>query len=380
MITDKFPVLINDQEKENFPIYYYLGVKSNRQQASINSYKKRTIEQIVENNPNESFYNSLAKITEFLDLDSKILVGFEIKNQSHFWNPNLSEWDIEDYFNNNIERYTKREKSPPYSVTNYQSLKNSGLDVSKLINFREKVYRNGRMDKSFTDTKKKGLQYEIISSSEYREFQEDYKSLDLLRKIGFLKSPQLLFSKLEKGFELSKASSGQQHFFSTIIGLLATIKPNSLILIDEPETSLHPNWQMRYLDFLYQLFDNEVFSTCHFIIATHSHFLISDLDGKKGSIIGLKANGEIKPVKNNTYGWSAEQVLLDIFEVPTTRNRYIADKIGKILQLIAKKTDDRETITKKVNELVELNLNNLSSNDPLYPIWKKILDKYGTRS
>ena len=73
-----------------------------------------------------------------------------------------------------------------------------------------------------------------------------------------------------------------------MIGLLATIKPNSLVFIDEPEISLHPNWQMRYLSFLRELFSDEIFATSHILIATHSHFVISDLKGENSKIIGLK--------------------------------------------------------------------------------------------
>ena len=108
-----------------------------------------------------------------------------------------------------------------------------------------------------------------------------------------------------------------------MVGLMATVNPGSLVFIDEPEISLHPNWQMKYLSFIRELFSDPEYNTCHIIIATHSHFLISDLKGTSARIIGLRKNkNKIKTIdiSHNTYGWSAEQVLLDVFEVSTTRN------------------------------------------------------------
>ena len=55
--------------------------------------------------------------------------------------------------------------------------------------------------------------------------------------------------------------------------LLFRIKPNTLVMIDEPELSLHVNWQERFLSDL-----SEVIKVAGFdaLIATHSPYIISD--------------------------------------------------------------------------------------------------------
>ena len=224
----------------------------------------------------------------------------------------------------------------------------------------------------------KTLNYDLRDSKQMLFLKEHQYEIDWLRKIGLLTAPTIKFS--DKDVELQNASSGEFHLFTTMIGLMASTRAESLVLIDEPEISLHPNWQMKYLQFIRELFANTDRITSHIIIATHSHFLISDLPGENSSIIGLKKEaGEIisLPISKNTFGWSAEEVLLEVFQVPTTRNHFVSEKIGEILNEIAKPDKDVVLIKALVKELVDKNINELSKEDPLKEIVDKLLEKYG---
>jgi predicted ATP-binding protein involved in virulence len=165
---------------------------------------------------------------------------------------------------------------------------------------------------------------------------------------------------------LSEASSGEFHFFSTMIGLLSNFKPNSIVLIDEPEISLHPNWQMKYLDFTRKLFSGLNYGMSHVVIATHSHFLISDLKGDSSNIMGLiKEEDKIKTVEltsRNTYGWSAEEVLFKVFKVRTTRNYYVEMNLRELLYLISERSNDKARIKELIHLLEGIRLSN---EDPL---------------
>ena len=72
---------------------------------------------------------------------------------------------------------------------------------------------------------------------------------------------------------ISALSSGEQHEIVLMYDLLFRIKPNTLVMIDEPELSLHVNWQERFLSDL-----SEVIKVAGFdaLIATHSPYIISD--------------------------------------------------------------------------------------------------------
>ena len=68
-------------------------------------------------------------------------------------------------------------------------------------------------------------------------------------------------------------SSGEQHEVVLLYFLLFIVEPNSLILIDEPELSLHIAWQMKFLDDLQQITQLSSFDV---LIATHSPEIIGD--------------------------------------------------------------------------------------------------------
>jgi predicted ATP-binding protein involved in virulence len=113
---------------------------------------------------------------------------------------------------------------------------------------------------------------------------------DVVEKIELLKqlvndhslSKELLISR-ERGFSLrstrtsepleaTQLSSGEQHELVLFYELLFRLKPNSLILIDEPEISLHPDWQLRFLDDLASIIKLTQFDV---LIATHSPMIIN---------------------------------------------------------------------------------------------------------
>ena len=68
-------------------------------------------------------------------------------------------------------------------------------------------------------------------------------------------------------------SSGEQHEIVLLFELLFETKPNSLILIDEPELSLHVAWQREMLKDLQEIADLSDFRA---ILATHSPQIIND--------------------------------------------------------------------------------------------------------
>lgn len=70
---------------------------------------------------------------------------------------------------------------------------------------------------------------------------------------------------------LSALSSGEQHELVLIYGLLFVVQENALILIDEPELSLHVSWQKRFIDDLQRI---QKIRGLRVLIATHSPQII----------------------------------------------------------------------------------------------------------
>lgn len=72
---------------------------------------------------------------------------------------------------------------------------------------------------------------------------------------------------------LEKLSSGEQHQLVLFFEMLFEIKKNSLILIDEPELSLHVAWQRQFIGDLISIIQLNKFDV---ILATHSPQLIGE--------------------------------------------------------------------------------------------------------
>nr|VFK51031.1 MAG: Predicted ATP-binding protein involved in virulence [Candidatus Kentron sp. TC]VFK55704.1 MAG: Predicted ATP-binding protein involved in virulence [Candidatus Kentron sp. TC] len=114
-------------------------------------------------------------------------------------------------------------------------------------------------------------------------FDEILQRLDLfssiLNKRQFVSkeieiSPEFGFQfKIEDDSELPLAalSSGEQQEVVLLYELLFRVAPNTLVLIDEPEISLHVAWQMEFLDDLLKIIELQKITV---LVATHSPDII----------------------------------------------------------------------------------------------------------
>ena len=73
--------------------------------------------------------------------------------------------------------------------------------------------------------------------------------------------------------ELTRLSSGEQHLLVLVYEMLFTDKARSLILLDEPEISLHVEWQLAFLEDLQKI---TAVASHQVLIATHSPQIVND--------------------------------------------------------------------------------------------------------
>jgi predicted ATP-binding protein involved in virulence len=96
----------------------------------------------------------------------------------------------------------------------------------------------------------------------------------LNKNIALENNKLVIYSAItQKIIPIMALSSGEQHLFVLFYSLLFRTKPNTFVLFDEPETSLHITWQNRFIDDLLQIIDNIDGLTT--LIATHSPNLIA---------------------------------------------------------------------------------------------------------
>lgn len=369
MLTDKYPVFNNEKV---FPVYKYLGIRNRAQNASTRQYVRKTVEFIVEQYDNESFRRGLKSTTEFLEMVDGIEIIYNTANTSLFFNGELYVNQIDKYFQKIQAKYEGTSSTPPFKLNSYLSMKNEG-ELHKVCYFCNDLVKKKRLERK-AKRSSKYLSYDLVNEKSFDDLKKEFGLLEKLRLLGAIYPPEIRLKRIiregsfstETNYDLRESSSGEYHFFSTMVGLLATVKPNSLIFIDEPEASLHPNWQMKYISFLRQLFSGEEFASSHIMLATHSHFIVSDLKAENSNIIGLNRTDKIEivelPKHLDTYSWSAEEILYNIFKVKTVRNYFFEAELTDLLGLISEGSKNRTEIQRLLGSIKSIKI---SPNDPL---------------
>lgn len=131
---------------------------------------------------------------------------------------------------------------------------------------------------------------------------------------------EIVFSEGEKEMTINELSSGEKQIVFRGSFLLKDKESSkgALILIDEPEISLHPTWQLKILTYFKKLFTSEAEQTSQIIIATHSPFIIHNSNRLDDKVIVLKRNdyGVIVTSDNpEFYNWTPEEKIKNAFNV-----------------------------------------------------------------
>lgn len=366
-ITDKFPFY----KEKDFDRFQYLGIKYNPQSASTKSYIKKTIDYVAKLSFSESFLNGLKLITEtFIGKNKTICISYKTVNYKRFYDGNLNTERLDDFFVDIEKRFKERQKTPPFKLNTYNGLKSKGgTEIQAAVDYCNLLAKSSELVK-IDGSSSKLLKFNLSKKEDLERLKLNGEAINNLYSLNLLYDPKIeIFSVDGDEYSLEDSSSGEHNLITSLIGLMATIKPDSLLLIDEPEISLHPNWQMKYVSFLKDVLASDTYNTSHILIASHSHFIVSDLEGDSSKVIGLsKGEGiEVIPLaKNlNTFGWSAEDVLYNIFNVRSPLNYYLQADLTELLGMIANNIEDSEKISAILNKLQALPKR---ENDPLQEI------------
>ncbi|HDH0806955.1 TPA: ATP-binding protein [Klebsiella variicola subsp. variicola] len=167
----------------------------------------------------------------------------------------------------------------------------------------------------------------------------DTEFLKYIKKLSdnnIIKIKNLSFMKDGRPTKLYDLSSGELNVLLLLIKLTGSIENNSLILIDEPEISLHPAWQRNVIPAIERCFSQ--FKGCHFIIATHSPQIVSSIPEKNSSVIILGENKKTLP-GYLLRGMSADHILFSTLDSPGEHNEYATRMLTTILAKLNLKKD-----------------------------------------
>lgn len=112
----------------------------------------------------------------------------------------------------------------------------------------------------------------------------------------------------------------------------------AIILIDEIDLHLHPQWQRRIIPTLLATFPN-----CQFLITTHSPHVVTHVQPENLQILEQTEAGIEVNSASESYGKTAERILEDLMGLTTTRPTEIEQSLQQIYQCI----DNAELATAK---------------------------------
>lgn len=156
-----------------------------------------------------------------------------------------------------------------------------------------------------------------------------------VRFFGLNRNKELLFTGNQGDvFDMEGLSSGEKHILSNIFSFMLMGEKDAIILIDQPEDSLHPVWQNRLVSLLRTYAEQ---NNCQFILATHSPQIISSARKEELRLLkrGEDGNIEVQSDFTGAYGWTVERVLTDIQGVKYLRVPEVEKKLEQLRSLIA---------------------------------------------
>jgi len=170
---------------------------------------------------------------------------------------------------------------------------------------------------------------------------------------------------------LKRASSGEQCLLVLLLGIAGNIENGALVLIDEPEISLHPKWQEDFMQMLMRAFSG--YRGCQFIIATHSPQITSRLQGDHCFIASLSkqqlyAAGDFS-------SRSADFQLAELFEAPGLMNEYISRLAFSLLARLKARQAVGEEESGDLARLRQLS-RNLDHNDPTFELVRSVTQAF----
>jgi ABC-type molybdenum transport system ATPase subunit/photorepair protein PhrA len=121
-------------------------------------------------------------------------------------------------------------------------------------------------------------------------------------------------------------SSGEQQVISLIVRLVLGAAPGRLLLIDEPETSLHVGWQ-RALPQVLEAVSNQF--RCDMVIATHSAVMVASARASSDYCFSAR-NGEVVPIKASERR-SVDGVLINGFRTYTPFGKELYEQCARIV-------------------------------------------------
>nr|WP_038869365.1 AAA family ATPase [Cronobacter dublinensis] len=251
---------------------------------------------------------------------------------------------------------TKAHQTDPTILSSLEKLAQTDENSRKLLN---ELISNLKKSKKNEENSVARERQKIINNT-ISLFMEDFKNLNVELKPTL----HLSVEKLNKKINVLQLSQGEKSLLALVLDIcrrMMVLNPLSenplltagIILIDEVDLHLHPEWQRNVLKKL-----TDVFPNCQFIVSTHSPQIISEVKHDQLFILGKDDNGNFNcSSPEQSYGLTSNQVLNEIMKTGShklDRSPEVQEKIDNIFRLIA---DGKLEIAKDQITEMEIELN-----------------------
>ncbi len=217
------------------------------------------------------------------------------------------------------------------SNTSYQEAK-SGVNVNEVKNWFVNRYLYSAHKGALTEEQKHNLE---IAKKSFSLLNRDFSFNKVLAS-----SNEIMVNSPNGEIYYEYLSSGFKSCLSVIFGIIKDIELrfkapcikvdefDGIILIDELELHLHPEWQSKIASIL-----TKVFPKIQFITTTHSPHILQC--AKPNEIVALgygDAGVYRRNIEGGTYGfqgWTVEEVLTDVMGMSDTRTETYKNKLSE---------------------------------------------------
>jgi ABC-type cobalamin/Fe3+-siderophores transport system ATPase subunit len=213
-----------------------------------------------------------------------------------------------------------------------------------------------------TQFQKLRIKVNKINSEIYEPIQE-FKSildfyLDTTNKTAIIndeKEPLLIeFKGINNFIPTDKLSSGEKQLLIIFLTIILQKEKPFILLMDEPETSLHVEWQSSLIDNIRKIKPN-----IQIIIATHNPLITLNRNENEIGVIEI-GNEVIETNKIGTKYLDISTILLKYFELPSLIGREMQNDIKRFTELKLKNasllTKEESIELEKITLLLENNL------------------------
>lgn len=328
---DKFPVPRATADSSQ-SVYRYLGLRDRTGRASMENLLFRSLTGLFESSDNEALRRArISRAFEFLGLRSRVTIVYRMRIAREVFRAAMAG---ESIANANVihDKTRLRRVKEAIERGEFDEVKlSAALLRARSIAERDRI----RLDASFEGSSKHSL---------------DFEALLPLRLVGFLQLSAVEVEHINGPItDLKRASSGQLSMVTAILALAAVMQDNSLVLIDEPELSLHPEWQVKYISLLLETFSS--YSGCHFVIATHSPLVVAELP-PNATLVSL--DDPDVPSAPELAGQSSDVLLAEAFGLPERNNLHVRDLLVSALRAAADGKAGSEDFRDQVKHLAKV--------------------------